>query len=187
MSGIPEIISGLLEQANAKWQSIPSHVRFIVTFLVLRMVSAFIKRKMGVGGGKGGKAKKGAVKEVTTLDQFKQMIADAGKAGKVLVVDFTATWCGPCQRIAPAYADLSLKYGDCVFLKVDVDKAKDVSSHCGVRCMPTFQFYKGGEKVDTFEGADAGKITSTLVGLGAVEKIIPDPDALPADTGNKED
>jgi thiol-disulfide isomerase/thioredoxin len=63
---------------------------------------------------------------------------------RYVAADFTATWCGPCQRIAPLYADMSLTYGDCVFLKVDVDKAKDVSAHCGVRCMPTFQFYKAG-------------------------------------------
>ena len=83
----------------------------------------------------------------------------------------------PARR--PAYADLSLKYGDVVFLKVDVDKAKDVSSECGVRCMPTFQMFKDGEKVDAVEGADIGKIEGALKTLGAVERPIPDPDEAP--------
>jgi hypothetical protein len=52
-----------------------------------------------------------------------------------------------------------------------------------------YRYTAGGEKVDSIEGADAGKITSTILGLGVVEKKIPDPEALPAAaaTSTKED
>ena len=71
------------------------------------------------------------------------------------VLYFTATWCGPCKAIAPtvqAYAD---KYVSVNFYKIDVDALEELTMHAGVNCMPTFQLYKGGEHVDTLEGADA--------------------------------
>nr|XP_015201269.1 PREDICTED: thioredoxin [Lepisosteus oculatus] len=83
---------------------------------------------------------------------FDQALKDAGS--KLVVVDFTAMWCGPCQTIGPFFKDLAKKYTDVVFLKVDVDDAQDVASHCEIKCMPTFQFYKNGIKVDEFAGAN---------------------------------
>ena len=71
------------------------------------------------------------------------------------VLYFTATWCGPCKAIAPtvqAYAD---KYPSVNFYKIDVDALEELTMYAGVNCMPTFQLYKGGEHVDTLEGADA--------------------------------
>jgi hypothetical protein len=87
MSGLPDVLAGLWEQVTTKWTSIPSHIRMIVTFLVVRMISSLIKKRMSGGGGdKGKKAKKGAVQEVLNLEDFNQKVAAAGKAGKVLVV-----------------------------------------------------------------------------------------------------
>uniref|UniRef100_A0A8C4EBJ2 Thioredoxin domain-containing protein n=1 Tax=Dicentrarchus labrax TaxID=13489 RepID=A0A8C4EBJ2_DICLA len=72
---------------------------------------------------------------------------------KLVVVDFTATWCGPCKQIGPIFEEQSLKpeNKNVIFLKVDVDEAEDVSSSCNISCMPTFQFYKNGEKVRILE------------------------------------
>ncbi|KAJ8008468.1 hypothetical protein DPEC_G00105130 [Dallia pectoralis] len=85
---------------------------------------------------------------------FLKALADAGD--KLVVVDFTATWCGPCKNIAPFFKGLSEKpeNQNVVFLKVDVDDAADVSAHCEIKCMPTFHFYKHGAKVDDFSGAN---------------------------------
>ncbi|KAB5581429.1 hypothetical protein PHYPO_G00175590 [Pangasianodon hypophthalmus] len=89
---------------------------------------------------------------------FDKALADAGD--KLVVVDFTATWCGPCQSIAPFYKTLSEEAGNAnvVFLKVDVDDAQDVAQSCEIRCMPTFYFYKNGKKVTEFSGSNQTKL-----------------------------
>ncbi|XP_024655039.2 thioredoxin-like, partial [Maylandia zebra] len=86
--------------------------------------------------------------------EFNNILKEAGN--KLVVVDFTATWCGPCQRIAPVYEKMAAapENANVIFLKVDVDAARDVSSSCGIRSMPTFQFYKNGQKLHEFSGAD---------------------------------
>ncbi|KAF4111300.1 thioredoxin [Onychostoma macrolepis] len=83
---------------------------------------------------------------------------------KLVVVDFTATWCGPCQNIAPIFKTLSEKQdnGNVVFLKVDVDDAQDVATYCDIKCMPTFHFYKNGMKIDEFAGSNHTKLEEKI-------------------------
>jgi len=73
---------------------------------------------------------------------------------KLVVVDYTASWCGPCKRIAPFFEELSTKYPRAVFLKVDVDECQDIASSQGVSAMPTFIFLRNKTKVDRLQGAD---------------------------------
>jgi len=82
--------------------------------------------------------------------------ADAGD--KLVVVDFTAVWCGPCQRIAPLFAALADENPDAVFVKVDVDENEDVAQECQVSAMPTFKFFKNKKEVDEMVGADPDKL-----------------------------
>ena len=71
------------------------------------------------------------------------------------VLYFTATWCGPCKAIAPTVQALSDKYPTVNFYKIDVDLLEELTMYAGVDCMPTFQLYKGGEHINTLEGANA--------------------------------
>ena len=57
----------------------------------------------------------------------------------LVVVDFTATWCGPCKKITPYYHELNEKYNNVLFLKVDVDDNEETTEHCNINSMPTFQ------------------------------------------------
>ena len=93
--------------------------------------------------------------ENTTLET----LINSNTEGKV-VLYFTASWCGPCKAIYPKVFEISNNMGDdIVFYKIDVDTFADLSEECGVSCMPTFQFYKNGKKVDELQGADANQLS----------------------------
>jgi thioredoxin 1 len=82
-----------------------------------------------------------------------------------VVIDFFATWCGPCKKIAPAFEQLAEEYVGVVFLKVDVDESADLVDLFGVRAMPTFVFLKDGQIVRTVEGADLRQLESGFAAL----------------------
>jgi thioredoxin 1 len=89
---------------------------------------------------------------VTHLDEdnFDQAIRDS----KVpVLVDFWATWCGPCQMIAPVLDEIAKEQGDAIrIVKVDVDQNQTIADRFGVRNVPTLLFFKGGEVRDQVVG-----------------------------------
>lgn len=88
-----------------------------------------------------------------TVDHWKEQFENGKASGKLVVVDFTASWCGPCRFIAPVLADLAKKYPSVTFLKVDVDELKTVAEEYKVDAMPTFVFLKNGEEIGRVVGA----------------------------------
>merc|ERR1719265_1622258 len=97
---------------------------------------------------------------LATKAEFDKALADAG--AQLVVVDFTASWCGPCQRIAPVFAKLADEMPDVKFVKVDVDENEETAAACGIQAMPTFQFYKGGAKIHEFSGASEASIREAI-------------------------
>ena len=73
-----------------------------------------------------------------------------------LVVDFWATWCGPCRMVGPVISKLAEKYdGKIVVGKCDVEENEDLASEFGIRNIPTILFFKGGDVVDKVVGAQS--------------------------------
>lgn len=91
-----------------------------------------------------------------TKDNFKEYVS----GGLPLVVDFWATWCGPCRMIAPYVEELAKEYdGKIVVGKCDVEEADEVAMKYGIRNIPTILYFKNGEIVDkTVGGMTKSKI-----------------------------
>ena len=76
------------------------------------------------------------------------------KADAPVLVDFSATWCGPCKAIAPLIDQLADEYdGRCKVGKVDIDESPNTAQTYGIRGVPTLYVFKGGEVVAKMTGA----------------------------------
>ncbi|XP_062969062.1 thioredoxin-like [Cynocephalus volans] len=100
------------------------------------------------------------VKQIEIKDAFQEALDAVGE--KLIVADVSVTWCGPCKMIKPFFHSLSEKYSNVVFLEIDVDDCQDVASEYEVKCMPTFQFFKKGQKVGGFSGANKEMLEATI-------------------------
>jgi len=104
----------------------------------------------------------GTVEAVATPADFSRRIASK----KLVVTDFWASWCGPCQQMKPKFAAISDRYAKrATFLAVDVDKAKPIAQKYAVSSMPTFVFFKDGKELDRFSGADEQKLETAIARL----------------------
>lgn len=100
------------------------------------------------------------IKLIATQAELKEEINKAGD--KLVVLDFFATWCGPCKRMGPIMEGISEQFKDVVFLKVDVDENIESSTKYDITCMPTFVFVKRKAVVERFSGSATDKIVATI-------------------------
>ncbi|XP_075987627.1 thioredoxin 2 [Anticarsia gemmatalis] len=97
-------------------------------------------------------------------DDLKTRLAEAGD--KLVVIDFMATWCGPCKMIGPKLDEMAGEMQDSiVVVKVDVDECEDIATEYNINSMPTFVFVKNGKKIEEFSGANVDKLRNTILKL----------------------
>ena len=81
-------------------------------------------------------------------------------SGKPVVIDFWATWCGPCMRLSPIIDELAEQFGDAVVIgKYNVDEESDLSTKYRIMSIPTILFFKNGEKTDIRLAGSQSKAT----------------------------
>lgn len=96
--------------------------------------------------------------------EFNRINENCGKR-RLLVVDWSAPWCGPCKMIAPVYARLASRFADVTFVKVDTEQTPQnaqLAAEKAISAYPTFHFYVNGAIVHQFSGASGPKIEAGI-------------------------
>lgn len=83
-------------------------------------------------------------------NQFKSVVLESEKP---VLVDFYATWCGPCRQMSPILEQVSEERSDVKIVKVDVDENQNLAAEYGVMSIPTLIYFKGGKAVSQAVGA----------------------------------
>ena len=101
-----------------------------------------------------------ALVEISSDALFAEKLSEAGN--RLVVIDFFATWCGPCNMIAPFFKQLTTKYPNALFLKVDVDKCPGTAAANNVSAMPTFILFKQRVELIRIRGADKTQLENKI-------------------------
>ncbi|MEE1448215.1 thioredoxin [Faecalitalea cylindroides] len=86
--------------------------------------------------------------KIVNTQEFNELMNE-----NAVLVDFFATWCGPCKMLSPVLEGVAEKMKDKVtIVKVDVDRSPDLAAKFGVMSVPTMIMFKNGRQVDAFSG-----------------------------------
>ena len=83
--------------------------------------------------------------------------------GGLVLVDFSATWCGPCKKLHPILEEIQEGRDDIKIAMVDIQAAPKTAQSCGVMSVPQVHFFKDGEKVDMFIGLQSKANVTALI------------------------
>ena len=97
--------------------------------------------------------------QTLTADTFEQVVTKSG----MVLVDFWATWCGPCRSFGPIFDAASDKHADIVFAKVDIDENPSLATAAGISSVPTLMAFKEGALVYSQPGALPGSALEDFI------------------------
>ncbi|KAK9107789.1 hypothetical protein Syun_023800 [Stephania yunnanensis] len=103
-------------------------------------------------------AYRSAVRAIHSSNEWRKQFQSLQGTNQLVVVDFSATWCGPCRTMEPVLEELASRYSDVIFVKIDIDELMDVAQEYGVQSVPMFMLIKEGKQVDKLVGADKGEL-----------------------------
>ncbi|CAK5058609.1 unnamed protein product [Meloidogyne enterolobii] len=85
------------------------------------------------------------IKHPKSQEELNAILAEAGS--KLVVIDFFATWCGPCRLMTPKFNKLADEFADPIYVGIDVDEHEHIAANYEINVMPTFVFFKDGKKL----------------------------------------
>ncbi len=92
--------------------------------------------------------------------EFNQLLSNE----KLVVADYTATWCGPCRVVAPLIDQLASEYSDrATVIKIDIDENKDIAKKYGIRSIPAVLVFRDGEVVESLFGSKPYETYSNIL------------------------
>ncbi|CAL9211440.1 unnamed protein product [Musa hybrid cultivar] len=103
-----------------------------------------------------------AVIAVHSAGEWAQKWQSHTQSDKLMIIDFAASWCGPCRSIEPAIKEMSARFTNAVFLKVNVDERPEVLNQWKAQAVPTFVLVKRGQEVRRIVGTKKDELQRTI-------------------------
>ncbi|GFE54678.1 cytosolic thioredoxin Trx1 [Babesia ovis] len=98
------------------------------------------------------------VKQIVSMEEFQAVLQTPG----LVVVDFFATWCGPCMNFAPKFENFAKDYSTATFVKVDISELPELQTKYAITSIPAFKLFKNGEVVGEVVGASAINLKNAI-------------------------